>query len=452
MSVERKLERKLLWSGDEGYEEARRAAVWNGRKPARLPAGIVLAEDVDDVVAAVRLAKGRQLQVSVRAGGHSYSAVSLREGTLLIDVSRLRGLDVDARARTAVAGPGVLGEELDRVLDPLRLLFPHGHCATVALGGFLLGGGIGWGWRGFGPGCSQVRAVDVVTADGEVVRADASHNKDLYWAARGAGPGFFGVAVAFHVRLLPMPAVIKGVFSNYPLEVRGELFDWLYESRHEMAPIVDQAAYTTQYATQSPEGATTLLGAAVFANSEREADDALAPFVNTPLAEKAIWSNASPPLSGMQELQSTLSPDSLFPPGFRYTCDSIVSSASASTLMPAYEAALTSTPTPRSHVSWVNLAGSPALSDMAFSVLGDTLIQLAAVSDEPNRDAEMQAWATDHARQLNVFASGSLINEEAMVARGVGPDAFFPPDKLSRLETLRNRWDPDGRFVSFPQG
>ena len=136
------LEGQLLWSGDEGYEQARRDG-WNGRKPPRRPAGIVLAEDAEDVAAGVRLAKERGLQVSVRAGGHSAPGTGVREGALLVDVSRLASIDVDARARTAVVGPGVRGGDLDVALDPPGLFFPHGHCSDVAMGGFLLGGGHG---------------------------------------------------------------------------------------------------------------------------------------------------------------------------------------------------------------------------------------------------------------------------------------------------------------------
>jgi FAD/FMN-containing dehydrogenase len=208
MTLEETLGRKLLWSGDEGYERARCDGCWNGRKPPRHPAAIVLAEDAEDVAAGVRLATERGLQVSVRATGHGIPNPGVREGALLIDVSRLVSIDLDAHARTAVLGPGVCGRDLDQELDPLGLFFPHGHCSDVGMGGFLLGGGLGWNWRSYGPGCVLVRAVDVVTADGEMVRADESHNSDLYWAARGAGPGFFGVVTAFHVELQLKPAVI----------------------------------------------------------------------------------------------------------------------------------------------------------------------------------------------------------------------------------------------------
>ena len=444
MTLDGQLERKLLWSDDEDYEEARRDAVWNGRKPPRRPVGIVLAEDVDDVVAAVRLAKERGLQVSVRAGGHSFSAAGIREGALLVDVSRLRTLEVDPGARTAVVGPGIRSGELDTALAPHGLFFPVGHCPTVAVAGFLLGGGMGWNWRAHGPGCVLVQAVDVVTADGETVRADESHNSDLYWAARGAGPGFFGVVIAFHLQLPTRPAVIRATLHNYPLAVRGELHTWMHEIRHEMAPIVDQVIYTTQEATNSPGGPTSLMGAFVFADSEREASEALAVFENSPGRGHAIWRKDGFPVDSVQDL-----PNDLYPAGYRYANDNIMSNAPASSLVAAIDAALTSLPTSRSHVNWMNLTLIPELPDMAFSLLGETLIELYTVWEDPAQDAQMQAWVTDHARALEPVAVGSQMSGEAMASRGIGPGSFFSPGALTRLEALRELWDPDRRFVSF---
>src|SRR4051794_33951125 len=131
------LDGKVLWAGDEQYEAARQAVVWNARKPARRPAGIVRAQDAQDVVDAVHLARQRGLQVSVRAGGHSFSAAGVRDGALLIDVGALRDMRIDAAARVAVVGPGRYGHSLNRALVEQGLFFPAGHCETVALGGFL---------------------------------------------------------------------------------------------------------------------------------------------------------------------------------------------------------------------------------------------------------------------------------------------------------------------------
>src|SRR5262249_46404692 len=160
---------------------------------ARYPDVVVQAGRVDDVVAAVRLARQRNLKIAIRSGGHSWAATFLRDGGMLLDLSAMRNFTIDAQARSASVEPGLKGTDLNRALPPHDVSFPSGHCMTVGLGGFLLQGGFGWTSRIWGPACASVTAIEVVTADGEVVRADASRNCDLYWAARGAGPGFFGV-------------------------------------------------------------------------------------------------------------------------------------------------------------------------------------------------------------------------------------------------------------------
>src|SRR5256885_11838457 len=199
--------RRQFLCGDDGYEAARRATVWNSRIPPRFPDVIVQAEDTDDVVAAVRYAQTNRLQVGVCSGGRSWSANHLRDGGLLLDVGRLDQCAIDADAMVAVVGPGKDGSVLAAELDDQGLFFPAGHCMGVGLGGYLLQGGYGWNSRALGPACESVLGVDVVTADGEQIHCDAEHHPDLYWAARGSGPGFFGVVTAFHLTLYPRPAV-----------------------------------------------------------------------------------------------------------------------------------------------------------------------------------------------------------------------------------------------------
>ena len=122
-------------------------------------------------------------------------------------------MTIDAGAMTARVQPGCRGNDLVAALAEHDLFFPAGHCIGVAVGGYLLQGGFGWNGRVHGPACMSVEAIDVVTADGETVRASATEHPDLLWAARGAGPGFFGAVTAFHLRVYPQPRVVaNGVF------------------------------------------------------------------------------------------------------------------------------------------------------------------------------------------------------------------------------------------------
>ena len=127
---------------------------------------------------------------------------------MLIDVSRLKEIGVNPDARIATAGPGAFGGELNEMLKEHGLMFPGGHAPTVGLGGYLLQGGFGWNSRLYGTGCENILAVDVVLPDGTLVHADEGQHSDLYWAARGAGHGFFGVITLFHLRCHPLPRAI----------------------------------------------------------------------------------------------------------------------------------------------------------------------------------------------------------------------------------------------------
>jgi hypothetical protein len=166
---------------------------------------------------------------------------------------RRSGQDRGRRPRSSRSGPRRCAGSAGAVLPPRPLL----GCGGLGLSSER---GPGMELACIRAGCVLVRAVDVVTADGEVVRADESQNSDLYWAARGAGPGFFGIVTAFHLELQPKPAVIKATTHNYPLAARGEILSWLHGIRHEMAPIVDQALYITQHVTRSSDGPTMMLG------------------------------------------------------------------------------------------------------------------------------------------------------------------------------------------------
>jgi FAD/FMN-containing dehydrogenase len=222
---------RTYYRGESGYQEARSAAVKNGRKPERFPDVIVSATSDADVIAAVRLAKRNGLKIGVRSGGHSWAGAFLRDGGMLIDLSQMNAVTVDREARTAEIQPGLVGTELNRVLRRDDLFFPTGHCMNVGLGGFLLQGGFGWNSRATGPACVSVRAIDVVTADGEMWHADARQSTDLLWAARGAGPGFFGVVTRFYLDVFPRPKVFMKSDYVYPIEAYDEVLRFVHAAQ-----------------------------------------------------------------------------------------------------------------------------------------------------------------------------------------------------------------------------
>jgi FAD/FMN-containing dehydrogenase len=201
---------ELIRPGDPGYDAAR--AVWNGSIDRR-PAAVAHCTGAADVAAAVRFAREHGLPLSVRGGGHNIAGHAVCEDGLVIDLSRLRGVFVDPVARRAHVAPGATWGDVDHETQPFGLAAPGGIVSTTGVAGFTLGGGLGWLTRRYGAACDSLLAADVVTADGELVRA----GEELLWGLRGGG-GNFGIVTRFELALHPVgPTVLAGP-RVYPLE------------------------------------------------------------------------------------------------------------------------------------------------------------------------------------------------------------------------------------------
>ena len=205
---------ELLRPQDPGYEDARK--VWNGSID-RLPALIARCAGVADVIAAVKFAKDTGLLVAVRGGGHSYPGLSVCDGGLVIDLSLMKGIRVDPHSRTVRAQAGVLLGELDRETQAFGLAIPSGIVTHTGVSGLTLGGGINWLQRKYGLAIDQLLSVDLITAEGEFVKAGETENSDLFWGVRGGG-GNFGIVTEFEFRLNPVgPTVLAGPIF-WPIE------------------------------------------------------------------------------------------------------------------------------------------------------------------------------------------------------------------------------------------
>jgi FAD/FMN-containing dehydrogenase len=211
-----------------GFPAVRDEMVWNALKPDRSPDVIVRVKGDLDVVEAVHFARENGLKLAVRGGGHSWGGLALRRGGMTIDLSALSKSEINASARTAVIQPAISNRELARRLGEFGLAFPIGHCPTVKASGYLLNGGMSWNMSRWGPACLSVQAIEMVTADGKRIRADATENSDLFWAARGCGPGMFAVATRFYLKCYSLPKAIT--VSTY------------YFSLHDLKEAADEVA------------------------------------------------------------------------------------------------------------------------------------------------------------------------------------------------------------------
>lgn len=201
--LERDFAGTILTTKDPGYDQAR---VLFNRMIDRRPAVIAQCASVQDVAAAIGFARARGLEIAVRGGGHSVAGMSLVDDGLVIDLRLMTAAAVDADARTVTIGGGALMRDLDRATEPFGLATTGGRVSTTGLGGLLLGGGNGWLDRKFGLACDNLLAVELVTADGQVVRASDREHPDLFWALHGGG-GNFGVATSLTLRLHPLATV-----------------------------------------------------------------------------------------------------------------------------------------------------------------------------------------------------------------------------------------------------
>ncbi|HWE28720.1 MAG TPA: FAD-binding oxidoreductase, partial [Polyangia bacterium] len=194
----------IVRPGDPDYDAAR--SDYNGRISID-PRLIVFACTVDDVSNAVRWAREHDVPLRARSGRHSYEGYSLVQNGLVLDVSRLNGVEHHAGSGVARIGAGATVADVYEGLSPEGVMVPLGSCNSLGLAGMTLGGGVGLSGRQYGLTCDVVRAIDLVTAEGQVVRATAALNPDLFWALRGGGGGNLGIVTAFEMTTHPAPDV-----------------------------------------------------------------------------------------------------------------------------------------------------------------------------------------------------------------------------------------------------
>lgn len=200
----------IIVPGDAGYDAARR--LWNAAIDRR-PSAIIECADAEDVSFAVRIAADHGLQMTVRGGGHNVAGRSIRDRTLLLDLSKLRGVAVNRELRIAAVQGGALWRDVDSATAVEGLATTGGLVSGTGVGGFTLGGGAGWLMRKYGLACDNLRSAGVVLADGRFVRASAEEHSALYWGLRG-GAGGLGVVTSFEFDLYPVRDVLAGLIIH----------------------------------------------------------------------------------------------------------------------------------------------------------------------------------------------------------------------------------------------
>ncbi|HUG03859.1 MAG TPA: FAD-binding protein [Steroidobacteraceae bacterium] len=270
----------VLLSGDAGYEQARRVL---NESINRHPALVVQPTGVADIQSAVNFARERELLLAVKCGGHSPGGKSTCDRGMQIDLSRFRGVRVDAGARRAYVDGGSLLGDLDHEAMALGLVTTSGTVSHTGVGGLTLGGGFGRLARRFGLALDNVRAVDIVTADGGYLHADPDENPDLYWGVRGGG-GNFGVVTNFEFELHPMQRQVIAGNLLFPIDRAREIIGF-YGDYSSMAP---DDLYVDYFMQMPPAGKPGVCGMHVcYSGDASEADALFAPLrkLGTPVAD-----------------------------------------------------------------------------------------------------------------------------------------------------------------------
>ena len=213
-SFKKKFSGSLLNKNDKEYNEAR--LIWNGMINKH-PALIARCKNSRDVSLAVKFARNHNLLVSIRGGGHNVAGNSVCDDGLMIDLSLMNNVSVDQKKMTAILGPGCTLGNADLETQKYGLVIPAGIVTSTGVAGLTLGGGFGWLSRKWGLTCDHLISVEVVTAEGEIIKANANENSDLFWGLKGGG-GNFGIVTSFEFKLRELGPEITGGLIIYKLE------------------------------------------------------------------------------------------------------------------------------------------------------------------------------------------------------------------------------------------
>jgi FAD/FMN-containing dehydrogenase len=429
----------VLAPSDPAYEDARR--VHNGLIDRR-PALVARCHGTADVQAAVRFARERGLEIAVRGGGHNVAGNAVCDGGLMIDLSAMRGVHVDPRARRARAQGGATWGNYNRETQLYGLASTGGVVSTTGVGGLTLGGGLGWLMGKHGMAVDCLRAVELVTASGEVVRASADEHSDLFWAVRGGG-GNFGVATWLEYELYPVGPMVLGGLVAHPFTAARDVLRFYRDFTQSLPD--DLTAFAGLLHAPDGSGAQIAAIMVCHAGSLEAGAAAVAPV-------KRFGSPVMDVIGPMPYSALNTLFDAGFPRGaLNYWKSSFLATladGAIDTMIERFAAA----PSPMSGLLLEHFHGAVTRvgpTDTAFPhrTVAHNFLAVAEWLEASATQANV-AWARDtYAALAPHFASGryaNYLNAEEVTQSGAVSDAFGPNWK--RLREVKEQIDPDNVF------
>lgn len=437
--------------GAPNYELWRESMIWQRRKSPRYPGLIVQVDTAEDVAEAVMYARKHRLRVTTRCGGHSASACFLRDGGMLIDVSRLNGIEIDPQASQFSAGPGAIAREVNARLRQFVRAFPTAHCGMVPLGGFLLGGGLGLNGNAWGlMSTFNILGAQVVTADGRIRHASATENPDLFWSLRGGGPGLYGVVTRLFLKTYELPRAIVHNTITFGFQDLPDVIGALAE----IGPRIDSDVELLGYVGPAPAELTAhcanaecrravSVDANAYTTSAAASTRKIRALTEHPIMKRAIT----------KEFGSTTTLEALYfdeELGFsqrRWVADNVFTNR-ARDVAAILRERMPSCPSADAQAVFL-YKGNPKLPAAACSTMGDFYASYYVIWDNPTEDPVMLGYLRDLYKEIVPLGTGSNINEMDQEGRPDQINTCYSPEAWQRLKSLREKWDPHGVFQNF---
>jgi FAD/FMN-containing dehydrogenase len=451
---------RALGASDPDFDNAAFGDLWNKLQPTRHPQIVAQAKDEHDVAAAVKFARANKLKVTVRGGGHNWCNPSLRDSGLLIDLTNLnRVLSVDPASRKAVVQPIISNRQIQAALNAYGMSFPSGHCPEVKLSGYLLSGGMSWNHGVWGPGVGSVEAIEIIDAKGKLITASATENPDYFWAARGAGPGFFGIAVRYHLKLQPLPPAITSSVYYYPYEQLLPIATWLDQLARRLPSSVELSLFAVKAPAELAEkargsnGKVALVSAVVFADSADTARSTLGLLDTYPALDQCLSRSVSKETNFTNLFDAS---GALWPGNLRCKVDALFFNTPLADLCGALKDHIAAAPSPATVFMFAVYTGKnrppAAPADAAFSVTGALYGGPWTMWDTAADDAANISWHAKCLELLKPHVAAHYVGETDIVGHPEFAELSYKPAAWQRLKNLRKKYDPEGLFFDFSGG